>query len=146
MVKEVNKDGDNTPTLLVGDPVLFAELRRMTMDIPSTATLPDQIPLQVPGDFVALSFGRHQRNIVQLDCQHVPSLLSKFHSDIKIDTNGVHSLTDLNTLNGTYLNGNLIPTEQPHPLHDGDVITFGGPKRVSYSRVILLFPNLFRNN
>jgi hypothetical protein len=38
-------------------------------------------------------------------------------------------VVDNDTLNGTYLNGNLIP-EGPCPLRNGDIIAFGGPANV----------------
>jgi pSer/pThr/pTyr-binding forkhead associated (FHA) protein len=79
----------------------------------------------------------HRGNIVQLDCPRVPSLLSRQHAEIKIDAAGVHSVTDKNTLNGTYLNGNLIP-KGPCPLQHGDVIAFGGPANVSSESPTLL--------
>jgi hypothetical protein len=40
-------------------------------------------------------------------------------------------VTDKNTLNGTYLNGNLIP-KGPCRLQHGDVVAFGGPANVSF--------------
>ena len=101
------------------------------MEAPTTATLPTVIPLQSPGDTSTISFGRHRGNDWQLDCPRVPSLLSRQHAELILDQEtGVHSVMDKNTLNGTYLNGNLIP-RGPCPLQHGDVIAFGGPANVS---------------
>jgi hypothetical protein len=110
----------------------YAELRRVSREVPCTATLPDEITLQQPGDSVedVLTIGRHRLNSVQLDCTRVPSLLSRQHAEIKLEPDGVHNVTDKNTLNGTYLNGNLIP-KGPCPLQHGDVVAFGGPANVS---------------
>lgn len=110
--------------------VVYGELRRVSADAPASATLPDRIILPAPGDPRPVSFGRHRDNDVQLDCPQVPSLLSRQHAEITVDEHGVHSVTDKNTLNGTYLNGNLIPRGRC-PLRHGDVIAFGGPANVS---------------
>lgn len=101
-------------------------------DAPSTPFLPDCISLQAPGDARVITFGRHRLNegqSVQLDCPRVPCLLSRKHAEIVCDADGLHYVTDNDTLNGTYLNGNLIP-EGPCPLRNGDIIAFGGPANV----------------
>ena len=108
----------------------YAKLQRLSTDVPATSSLPDEISLPEPGSLSALTVGRHAyKNDVMLDCKLVPSLLSRQHAEIYCDTEGVHYVMDKNTLNGTYLNGNLIPTG-PVPLKDGDVIAFGGPTNV----------------
>ena len=108
----------------------YAKLQRLSTDVPATSSLPDEISLPEPGSLSALTVGRHaHKNDVMLDCKLVPSLLSRQHAEIHCDTEGVHYVMDKNTLNGTYLNGNLIPTG-PVPLKDGDVIAFGGPTNV----------------
>ena len=66
---------------------------------------------------------------MNLDCPHVPSLLSRQHAEFHCDAQGVHYVTDKNTLNGTYVNGNLIPSG-PCALAPGDVVAFGGPANV----------------
>ena len=108
---------------------MYAELRRLTSSVPSTPTLPDEIPLPRPGDTAVLTIGRHRLNTVNLDCPHVPSLLSRQHAEFHCDAQGVHYVTDKNTLNGTYVNGNLIPSG-PCALAPGDVVAFGGPANV----------------
>ncbi|MBI9043618.1 MAG: FHA domain-containing protein [Anaerolineaceae bacterium] len=50
------------------------------------------------------------------------TLLSRIHSEIKADRNSC-SLTDLNSKNGTFLNG--IKLEESMPLKNGDVIKVG---------------------
>ena len=104
----------------------YAKLQRLSTDVPATSSLPDEISLPEPGSLRALTVGRHaHKNDVMLDCKLVPSLLSRQHAEIHCDTEGVHYVMDKNTLNGTYLNGNLIPTG-PVPLKDGDVIALAG--------------------
>ena len=98
-------------------------------DAPSTPFLPDCISLQAPGDTRVITFGRHRLNDVQLDCPRTPNLLSRQHAEIVCDVDGLHYVADNDTLNGTYLNGNLIP-EGPCPLRNGDIIAFGGPANV----------------
>jgi len=113
-----------------GRGVVYAELRRVSRDAPTTKTLPDKIDLPSPervGE--VLTLGRQRVNDVQLDCPRVPSLLSRNHAEITVDANGTHFVTDKDTLNGTYLNGNLIP-RGPCPLKPGDIIAFGGPANV----------------
>ena len=108
----------------------YAKLHRLSTDVPATPSLPDEISLPEPGSLSALTVGRHaHKNDVMLDCKLVPSLLSRQHAEIHCDTEGVHYVMDKNTLNGTYLNGNLIPTG-PVPLKDGDIVAFGGPTNV----------------
>ena len=98
-------------------------------DAPSSSSLPDCISLQAPGDTRVITFGRHRLNDVQLDCPRTPNLLSRKHAEIVCDVDGLHYVVDNDTLNGTYLNGNLIP-EGPCPLRNGDIIAFGGPANV----------------
>ena len=120
--------GDGSRASLAATGPVYATLVRVS-DAPSTSCLPDLISLQAPGDARVITVGRHRLNEVQLDCPRVPSLLSRQHVEIVCDVDGLHSVTDKNTLNGTYLNGNLIP-DGPCPLRHGDIIAFGGPANV----------------
>ena len=110
----------------------YAELRRTSREVASTPKLPNVISLQQPIDSVehAVTIGRHRANSVHLDCTHVYYLLSRQHASIKLQPDGVHTVTDNDTVNGTYLNGNLIPLG-PCLLEHGDVVAFGGPTDVS---------------
>ena len=52
--------------------------------------------------------------------------VSRKHAVIqRDDTNDHLLLTDLNSTNGTVLNGYLLPSELPYPLKSGDEIQFG---------------------
>lgn len=68
-------------------------------------------------------------DVLQLQHVALPQLLSQQHSYIVLDENGCHCVRDLDSVNGTYVNGNLIPNELVK-LKNGDVIGFGGPNRV----------------
>lgn len=66
-------------------------------------------------------------DVIALDCAiRVPRLLSCQHAYIVIDDDGDHSIRDMGTLNGTYINGNVIPNRFIK-MKDGDEIGFGGP-------------------
>ena len=121
-------DGSRASSAAEARGPVYASLVRVS-DAPSSSSLPDCISLQAPGDAKVITVGRHRLNDVQLDCPRVPSLLSRQHAEIVCDADGLHSVTDKNTLNGTYLNGNLIP-DGPCPLRNGDIIAFGGPANV----------------
>lgn len=111
---------------------LFAQLRRVMPRIPTNSTLPIMIPLQATSERSVVTFGRQSgNNNVNLDCAIVQALLSRRHAKIDFDPeSGVHTVTDLESLNGTYINGNILPTG-PYPLQHGDIISFGGPANVS---------------
>ncbi|MBE36368.1 MAG: hypothetical protein CMI16_12570 [Opitutaceae bacterium] len=110
----------------------YARLTRVTVEsVPETPTLPRVIELPPGGDESSVIIGRHRDNDVQLDCPDVPSLLSREHAEIDFDPHtNTHYLKDNNSLNGTYVNGNLIPPGWLL-LNQGDVIGFGGPANVS---------------
>ena len=108
----------------------YAKLTRVT-DVPETPTLPLVIELPPTGDESSVIIGRHRDNDVQLDCPNIPSLLSREHAEIDFDPyTNAHYLKDNNSLNGTYVNGTLIPRGWLL-LNQGDVIAFGGPANVS---------------
>jgi pSer/pThr/pTyr-binding forkhead associated (FHA) protein len=108
-----------------------ASLIRVRTVVPCTTTLPDCIELPVEGNnSTTLSIGRDISNDVKLDCQIVPRLLSKLHARITVDVEGTHYVADNASLNGTYLNGNLLIGTGPNGLKNGDIIGFGGPARV----------------
>lgn len=112
-------------------PPLFAELRRLTtLWAQTTATLLPSIPLQATSEPSVVTVGREGNNHTNLDCGSIQCLLSRKHSKIMFDpVTGAHTVQDLDSTNGTYLNGNLLPG--PHLLQHGDIISFGGPAAVS---------------
>ena len=98
-----------------------------------TSGLPDVIELRVDEetDFLVGSSPRAEGevdfcDVLRLHCRTHPQLLSRKHAYIVLDDEGCHCIRDLDTLNGTYINGNLIPNELVK-LKNGDVIGFGGP-------------------
>jgi pSer/pThr/pTyr-binding forkhead associated (FHA) protein len=52
---------------------------------------------------------------------------SRLHASIKLDGQFV-SITDLGSVNGTSLNGNIIPVHEPQPVNNGDMISLGDLK------------------
>ena len=70
---------------------------------------------------------------ISMECYVAPRLLSHQHSYIFLDDEGCHCIRDLDTLNGTYVNGNVIPDKNVK-LKKGDVIGFGGPRYVTQNR------------
>lgn len=48
--------------------------------------------------------------------------ISRLHAMIK-ETDGKYYLSDLNSLNGTYLNGEMLMTNSTAEISDGDVIS-----------------------
>ena len=117
------------PTALVKRRRLVgAQLRRIT-SFPVTEFLPRVIPLQKLEEHEkVIRLGRHRDNDHQLESQRAPSLLSRSHCEIVV-TGQEYSVIDKDTLNGTYLNGNLIPKGSFRLSHD-DVLSLGGPANV----------------
>ncbi len=77
-----------------------------------------------------IRFGRSSDNDLQFDAEK-ESMVSRKHGNIaKGDTPGTFTITDHESLNGTYVNGDKITGTQP--LRPGDEITLGanGPKFV----------------
>lgn len=67
------------------------------------------------------SFGRRSGNdVVLMDDEYA----SGSHAAIVSDAQG-HTLTDLGSTNGTLLNGERLPPDEPHPLSPDDVVMIG---------------------
>jgi adenylate cyclase len=83
----------------------------------STPGIPDQeVPLNVP-----LSMGRHPEQSLQI----LDRLVSKEHARIE-KVGSEYLLTDLNSRNGTFVNGKMV--REPHTLRTGDSIGIGATK------------------
>jgi pSer/pThr/pTyr-binding forkhead associated (FHA) protein/tetratricopeptide (TPR) repeat protein len=67
-----------------------------------------------------ITIGKNEGNDIQLSDEFV----SDNHAKITI-AEGIVYITDLNSTNGTKVNGRLIPSNQPYELASGDTITFG---------------------
>src|SRR5512145_485187 len=50
--------------------------------------------------------------------------VSRRHAAIRVD-GSEHVITDLDSSNGTWVNDELLPTNQPRPLHNGDLVRLG---------------------
>jgi len=107
-----------------------AILLRLTEDklyFPDTLRLPNIIGLGRLGAVTTLSVGRKSTEDVYLDSPYVPQLMSRYHGILKADINGNHHVVDLDSLNGTYVNGNLITPNKEFKLMTGDIVSYGGP-------------------
>jgi len=52
--------------------------------------------------------------------------VSRLHATIDFNENGTHAqIVDLNSANGTRVNGNRIPPNSEVPIHNNDIITLG---------------------
>ncbi|MDM8520360.1 FHA domain-containing protein [Anaerolineales bacterium HSG6] len=75
--------------------------------------------------------GRRSSNSVQV----LSAIVSGEHARLNLTRDG-HTITDLNSTNGTYLNGKLLKPNQPHQLANDDVIRLsdgmGNSAKLSY--------------
>lgn len=89
----------------------------------------DHYPLPLPDDETRYVFGRHdpQRpHAINVDLSPFDALelgVSRLHA--AIDVSGVPTLTDLDSINGTYLNGERLLPYEICRLYNGDIICFG---------------------
>jgi hypothetical protein len=87
---------------------------------PDPVSLPQTRPLYV---------GRHASNELRI----ADPRISCVHAQITYD-GGVYAITDLDSTNGIYVNGEQIPRHSTRvTLHEGDVIEFGGRGVVTFA-------------
>jgi len=89
----------------------------------------------VPGSMLRMKpggtrVGRASDNTLRLP----DGTVSRHHAVIRTGGDGKARLTDLASMNGTYLNGRRITNHTPVALHDGDRIRFGSSIVVKFSR------------
>ena len=65
--------------------------------------------------------GRNPRNDIIVSDLGV----SKHHAELRRSPDGRHSIIDLGSHNGTYVNGTRISWHEPTELHEGDIIKIG---------------------
>jgi hypothetical protein len=83
-------------------------------------SLPQTRPLYV---------GRHASNELRI----ADPRISRVHAQITYD-DGAYAITDLDSTNGVYVNGERIPRHSTRvTLHEGDVIEFGGRGAVTFA-------------
>ncbi len=83
-----------------------------------------------------ITVGRSANNDIVIEHQSI----SKFHAFFSInELNYNHELTDVNSMNGTKLNGKALEAMKKSEVNNGDVITFG----TDLSFVFLLARDLF---
>ena len=83
-------------------------------------------------------------NIIVLNHQSI----SKDHALIEFSSNGSVSISDLNSSNGTFVNGEKIPSNLKYNLNQGDIIRFGkDPTIFTFNKLpININNNNFYNN
>lgn len=70
-----------------------------------------------------ITVGRTNSNDIDLVLRGV----SKFHAYFSKDKKtGAYSLTDVNSTNGSFLNGDRLTPQEPHEVRDGDTVRFNG--------------------
>lgn len=110
------------------------------------AAQPEVIELPNPSDSAPLIIGRHVvgGKSISITCPSALNFVSSRHAEMTINADGVHLLKDLDTTNGTYVNGALISTpEKGFSLKNGDVVSFGGPGQVVIDKKIMKNPFRF---
>lgn len=80
--------------------------------------IPGRPPIPLEGEGQIWSLGRSSHNDIAIP----DASLSRHHASLRM-TEGTLYLEDLNSLNGTFINGERIST--PHPLHENDDIQVG---------------------
>jgi predicted component of type VI protein secretion system len=91
--------------------------------IHTTPEAPDAEPQERFFEQEEITIGRDPASILQLfDPQTMR--VSREHARIG-RRDGTYYLTDVKSRNGTYLNEEKLPAEQPYPLHEGDWIKIG---------------------
>lgn len=68
----------------------------------------------------AITLGRGDNNQIKIQSSYI----SKNHCKFKLTNDGVLSVIDLQSTNGTFINGNRISPNVPQIIHSGDVLTF----------------------
>jgi diguanylate cyclase (GGDEF)-like protein len=89
----------------------------------------------IPGAMLPLAtgpnwIGRATDNSLQFPEQSI----SRHHALIRLSPDGLITLTDLGSTNGTFLNGQRIDSDVPVPLADGDRMRIGSVVVVKYLR------------
>jgi len=60
--------------------------------------------------------------------------ISRLHAEIRMDKSGVH-VVDLDSVNGTLINGKRIEPQSPHELHNKDIVQLGHMQLQVVSRI-----------
>merc|ERR550537_216675 len=107
---------------LAGQPAAAAGQGSLARVPPNESPAPDEILLPVSeGDEIMI--GRDKTKVdVHLDSTTLPNFISRTHGVLRREANGVVSLRDNGTQNGTFVNGVRITKVD---LASGDLIAFG---------------------
>jgi len=98
--------------------------RLTTRTAPTDPTVPDRVLLQQTGSAHVFTIGRVSGSSMHIG--NNPPTLGELHAYIKIDSQGLHWLSDNGSRNRTYVNGSVMVRRSTSPLQFGDVIEFGG--------------------
>jgi hypothetical protein len=91
------------------------------------------------------TFGRNADSHHMLHSMNIPLLGSRRHAVLTCRPSmGDHTITDMGSVNMTWLNGEAIPAYQPTVIGDGAVVAFGGPNFVYRNGVRNRNPFVYR--
>lgn len=109
--------GNSAQATMMAVPMARPQPSLFILKSPPELALASNIPL-LPLPFV---IGRVEGNLLLKE----PNI-SRRHAEISLDAaRQVYLITDLNSSNGTFINGQRIPAGKPVQLHNGAVINFG---------------------
>lgn len=74
-------------------------------------------------------FGRNADSDICLNTDSLPLLISRKHATISFVGHSLY-IQDTGSTNGTYVNEQRLQPLQPKELHEGNVVSFGGPKLI----------------
>ncbi len=60
--------------------------------------------------------------------------VSRIHAEIRLDPDGIR-IIDLESINGTLINGDKLDPQSPHPIRHGDIIQLGRLRLQMISRI-----------
>ncbi|TNN76113.1 E3 ubiquitin-protein ligase RNF8 [Liparis tanakae] len=78
-----------------------------------------------------VTIGRGMEVTHQLLSPSCPLMISRLHCAVKQREDGQWAVTDKKSLNGVWVNGNRVPSEESHQLRLGDSVQFGVPSTSS---------------
>ncbi len=108
-------------------------LAKITVHLPGQETQEEFLSKPV------VTIGRKRSNTIQL----VSPVVSGEHAKIELTRKG-HTITDLNSTNGTYVNGRRLKPDEAHLLASHDIIRFSDALGNS-AKVTYIAPSIFAN-
>lgn len=90
-----------------------------------------------------VTIGRTSGNVLSLDHQDLPLLISRKHATIMLQEDGSVTLKDLGATNGTWVNEIRLPSMGSATLQPGDMVSFGGPACIMREGVPIRNPFMY---